>query len=88
MDNFPGEEGQRRMTYGVGQRAVRGRFITVIEPFGDRKRLSSVEGLSQDGVRIRYEDGTWQEVSVKDMDGEPRVELRTCREGAKMTEMS
>lgn len=82
VDNFPGEEGQRRMTYGVGQRAVRGRFITVIEPYGDRKRLSSVEGLSQDAVRIRYEDGTWQEVTVKDIDGAPRVELRACRERA------
>lgn len=81
VDNFPGEEGQRRMTYGVGQRAVCGRFITVIEPFGDRKRLSSVEGLSPDAVRIRYEDGTWQEVSVKDIDGEPGVELRTLRDG-------
>ena len=81
VDNFPGEEGQRRVTYGVGQRAVHGRFITVIEPFGDRRRISSVEGLSRDAVRIRYEDGSLQEVSVRDIDGEPGVELRTCRDG-------
>lgn len=88
VDNFPGEEGQRRVTYGVSQRAVHGRFITVIEPYGGRKRLSYVEGLSQDAVRIRYEDGSLQEISVRDIDGEPRVELCTCREDGWITEMS
>lgn len=81
VDNFPGEENQRRMTYGVRQRSVHGRFITVIEPFGDRRCLTSVEGLSEDCVRILYEDGRQDEVSVKEISRMPWVELRTCRDG-------
>lgn len=72
------------MIYGVGQRA--GRFVTVIEPFGDRRRISSVEGLSWDAVRIRYENGSLQEVSARDIDVEPGVELRTCRGRQKFCE--
>lgn len=81
VDNFPGEEEQRRVTYGVGQRAVHGRFITVIEPYGDRKCLAMVEGLSQDAVRIRYEDGRLDEVTVGGICGTPWVELRSYRNG-------
>jgi len=96
VDNFPGREEQRRRTYGVAQRAVHGRFITVVEPhegeFRDRMlqegvslpgagKILSVEGLSENRVRIRFRDGSWQEVSVEGIDDVPEVVLRTFRDG-------
>lgn len=80
-DNFPGEEGQRRRTYGVGQSAVHGRFITVIEPHEGTKKVASVEGLSEDMVRIWFEDGSMQEATVEDIDGNVAVRLATYMQG-------
>lgn len=82
VDNFPGDESQRRRTYGVAQRAVYGRFITVIEPHEGTAKIASVEGLSENRVRVRYQDGRWQEITAEDMDGTPRVSLCAFAEGA------
>ncbi len=81
-DNFPGEEGQRRTTYGVGQNAVHGRFVTVIEPHEGTKKVASVEGMSEDKVRICFENGTIQEVSVEEIDGAVAVRLDTYVQGS------
>ena len=86
VDNFPGDEAQRRRTYGVAQRAVHGRFITVIEPHEGSGKLVAVEGLSENQVRIRYKDGCLQEVTVEDIDGTPKVRLLTFAEGACVSE--
>ena len=75
-DNFPGDESQRRTTYGVSQRAVCGRFITVIEPHEGQGRIESVSGSTADSVKILYKDGACQEVTVRNIDGEPKIELR------------
>lgn len=80
-DNFPGAEEQRRRTYGVGQKAVHGRFVTVIEPHEGTKKIASVEGLSEDAVRIQFEDGTMQEVTAEDIDGSIAVKLATYVQG-------
>lgn len=77
VDNFPGDEAQRRRTYGVAQKAVHGRFVTVIEPHEGQRRVASVEGLSKDCVRILYQDGGYQEVTVQGIDTAPSVTLRT-----------
>ena len=81
VDNFPGDEKQRRITYGVAQRAVYGRFITVIEPHEGQRKIAGVEGISQDGVRIFYTDGTYQEVEVQAIEDTPSVALRTYEDG-------
>lgn len=75
-DNFPGDERQRRTTYGVAQRAVCGRFITVIEPHEGQGRIACVSGSTADCVKICYKDGVCQEVMVEDIDKEPKVYLR------------
>ena len=80
-DNFPGSEEQRRITYGVGQKAVNGRFITVIEPHDGNRRIVNVESLMESRVRIRYEDGSYQEVEAIDIDEKPQVCLETYRDG-------
>lgn len=81
VDNFPGDEGQRRRTYGVAQRAVHGRFITVIEPHEGTGKIASVEGVSENLVRVHYVDGSWQEIMAEDMDGTPKVSLSTFADG-------
>ncbi len=81
VDNFPGDEGQRRRTYGVAQRAAHGRFITVIEPHEGTGKIASVEGMSENQVRVRYQDGSWQEILAEDMDGTPKVSLSTFADG-------
>lgn len=86
VDNFPGDEAQRRRTYGVAQRAVHGRFITVIEPHEGHRCIASVEGMSEDAVRISYTDGSWQEVEVQCIDTDPSAALRTYRNGAVIAE--
>ena len=81
VDNFPGEEAQRRRTYGVGQNAIYGRFITVIEPHEGQRCMKRVEGLSENKVRISYGDGKWQEVEIEEIDGEPEMLLRSYENG-------
>ena len=81
VDNFPGDESQRRRTYGVAQRAAHGRFIIVIEPHEGTGKIASVEGVSENQVRVRYQDGSWQEILAEDMDGTPKVSLRTFADG-------
>lgn len=80
VDNFPGDEDQRRRTYGVAQQAVKGRFITVIEPHEGSRRIASVEGLSKDRVRIYFQDGSRQEVWVEDLEGVPKCACRLWRQ--------
>ncbi len=85
-DNFPGEEGQRRRTYGVAQEAVCARFITVIEPHEGKAEVSAVRGISENQVEILYQNGTKQRVSVEGLDGEPSVKLETFRQGMPVQE--
>lgn len=80
VDNFPGEEAQRRRTYGVAQKAVKGRFITVIEPHEGAGKIAFVEGISENRVGIRYRNGSRQEVAVEEIDGAPKVVLHTFPE--------
>lgn len=41
-----------------------------------------MEGLSEDGGRIRYTDNTYQEVAVEGINEKPSVCLYTFNEGA------
>ena len=81
VDNFPGDEVQRRRTYGVSQNAIHGRFITVIEPHEGQRKIELVEGVSENKVRISYSDGKWQEIEVQGIDALPVVELQTYENG-------
>lgn len=79
VDNFPGQEEQRRRTYGVAQWAVCGRFVTVIEPHEGRAEVSSVSGISENEVEISYNDGRRQRVLVEGIEKTPVVRLDTNR---------
>ena len=81
VDNFLGDEVQRRRTYGVSQNAIHGRFITVIEPHEGQRKIELVEGVSENKVRISYSDGKWQEIEVQGIDALPVVELQTYENG-------
>ena len=87
-DNFPGDETARRRHYAVGQHAVEGRFVTVIEPHEGTRRVETVKGCSQDKVRVNYCDGSWQEISVKEIQGEPVVTVEGCMGGQMEKECS
>lgn len=67
-DAFPGDEAQRRRTYAVGQRAMVGRFITVIEPFEEKKQVTSVLAEDENTVCVRLKDGRCQKIYVSGME--------------------
>ena len=87
-DNFPGPEEERRRHYAVGQTAREGRFITVIEPYEGTGKIASVEGISDEKVKIWYTDGSWQEITAETIKEIPYVTVDTDRIGQRQHEHS
>jgi hypothetical protein len=67
-DAFPGDEEQRRMTYGVRSRGVVGRFITVVEPFEKEAVIESVSADDENTVKVHLRDGRVQLITVRHID--------------------
>jgi hypothetical protein len=63
-DAFPGDESQRRITYGVRSIGEVGRFITVIEPYDGESMIVSVEAKDENSVEVMLKDGRKQVVSA------------------------
>lgn len=76
-DNFPGAEEQRRRTYGVRQQGIKSRFITVIEPHEGERKIATVKGLAEGSVKICFADGSYQVVTVEDIDQTPQIHLQS-----------
>ena len=53
----------------------------MIEPHEGTGKIASVEGVSENLVRVHYVDGSWQEIMAEDMDGTPKVSLSTFADG-------
>lgn len=87
-DNFPGPEEERRRHYAVGQTAREGRFVTVVEPCEGAGKIASVEGISAEKVKIRYKDGSWQEITAEAIKKVPHVTVDTYRDGRMQQEHS
>ncbi|WP_339316426.1 hypothetical protein [Paenibacillus sp. FSL R10-2734] len=63
-DAFPGDEDQRRRTYGIRSQGNKGRFITVIEPYEKLSVIDHVVAVSENEVHIQLKDGRVQTLRV------------------------
>ncbi|MCR2806311.1 alginate lyase family protein [Paenibacillus soyae] len=81
-DAFPGDESQRRVTYGIRTTGRTGRFVTVIEPYEAGRMVESVHALDENTVRVELRDGRAQAITVQHMDSDRNsVMLREFRNG-------
>ncbi|WP_159886957.1 hypothetical protein [Paenibacillus puerhi] len=86
-DAFPGDEAQRRMTYGVRTRGRTGRFTTVVEPFESESRIAAVTATDADTVEVRLKDGRTQTLTVLRMEEDDvSVKLVESRDGCVVSE--
>ncbi|ASA21662.1 hypothetical protein [Paenibacillus donghaensis] len=86
-DAFPGEEAQRRMTYGIQTHGKLGRFITIVEPYESQQMIHSVQAADPNTVRVELIDGRTQEITVNDIEsGYCSLLLREYRNGILITE--
>jgi len=82
-DAFPGDEAQRRMTYGVQATGRVGRFVTIVEPYEAEPMVESVRAIDADTVVVTLRDGREQTVSAVGLDrGDIAVELTERQGGA------
>ncbi|MBE5835065.1 MAG: hypothetical protein E7309_10525 [Butyrivibrio sp.] len=78
VDAFEGDEFQRRKTYAVRQRGQKGRFVTVIEPYENKRMVKSATALSPDEVEVTLQDGTRERITLTGVEeGNPKIEY--CR---------
>lgn len=69
IDAFPGEEQQKRKTYGVKTKGTKARFITVIEPFENQSVVRKVEATDENQVVVTLIDGKVQTLRINHMEG-------------------
>ncbi|MDR6879585.1 hypothetical protein [Bacillus sp. 3255] len=69
-DAFPGDEDQRRMTYGVRTKGRTGRFITVVEPYEEQRMISCVHAQDENTIRVELLDGRTQRITVQQIESD------------------
>ncbi|MBD0381491.1 hypothetical protein [Paenibacillus sedimenti] len=69
-DAFPGDETQRRRTYGVRTQGSTCRFITVVEPYESESLVRSVCAYDPNTVLMELRDGRIQLITVKDIESD------------------
>lgn len=83
--DFPlGDESQRRKTVAFGVKGKEARFLSLIEPFEDKRMVRSVVALSADMLRVELMDGRVQEISIEQFEGagnDVKVKIRELKEG-------
>jgi hypothetical protein len=63
--DFPvGDETQRRKTVAVRQVGTSARFLTVLEPFEDKRMIRRAEAINADKLRVELIDGRVQEIEL------------------------
>ncbi|MCA0755865.1 alginate lyase family protein [Paenibacillus sp. N4] len=86
-DAFPGDEAQRRMTYGIRMKGETGRFITVVEPHESDPMIVSVHSSNENTVRVELKDGRSQEITVQEIESDHNtLLLREYRNGSLVRE--
>ncbi len=65
-----GDESQRRRFAAQYKHERSSRFISVLEPYTDRKMISNIEFETYDMIRIELNDGRTQLIRVTELDGD------------------
>jgi hypothetical protein len=74
-DAFPGDEGQRRMTYGVRTRGTAARYITVVEPYEADSMIAGVTASDGNTVEVLLKDGRTQLLTAGNMESDDSTVL-------------
>jgi len=69
-DAFPGDETQRRMTYGIRTNGRIGRFITVVEPYESNGMILSVHSPDENTIWVELQDGRSQEIIARNIESD------------------
>ncbi|HWT75567.1 MAG TPA: hypothetical protein VN258_12750 [Mobilitalea sp.] len=64
----PGKEEQNRLLYALHQRGKRARFITVLEPYEEKRMISSVQAVSENEIKVNLVDGRYQHLRITGFD--------------------
>lgn len=89
--DFPvGDESQMRKTYSIRSQGREARFLTIVEPFEKDSKITSAEAAGPDKLRVKLTDGREQEITLKELDGAGKVEVRVVesRDGKTLREES
>ncbi|MDF9839372.1 MULTISPECIES: hypothetical protein [unclassified Paenibacillus] len=86
-DAFPGDEAQRRITYGIRTHGRSARYITIVEPYESEQMIRSVYAEDADCVRVELNDGRIQEIRVNDIKTQQNtMQLKEYRNGSLIRE--
>lgn len=73
VDNFPGEEEQRRKMYAIQSYGTSARYVTVIEPYEKESMIASVTSEDANTVRVLLKDGREQWIVVNHIENDNTV---------------
>jgi hypothetical protein len=79
-----GDEAQRRKTYAIRAQGTQARFLTLIEPFEDRRAVCRAEAIDADRLRVELSDGRVQEIAIDNFEGNGqniRITVTESRDG-------
>jgi len=79
-----GDEAPRRKTYAIRTEGTHARFLTLIEPFEDRRTVGRVEALDANRLRVELFDGRMHEITIDNFEGsgeDIRISLIETRNG-------
>ncbi len=83
--DFPlGDEAQRRKTVAIRAKGQEARFLTVIEPFEDKRMIKSASATGPDTLRVELTDGRVQEIKITGLETsgkEPTVQMTETKDG-------
>ncbi|HEU5097587.1 MAG TPA: hypothetical protein VFU22_00975, partial [Roseiflexaceae bacterium] len=79
-----GDEAQRRKTYAIHTEGTHARFLTLIEPFEDRRTVRRAEALDANRLRVELSDGRVHGITIDNFDGsgeDIRIAVIETRDG-------
>jgi len=81
-DAFPGDEAQRRSTYGIRTYGENTRYVTVIEPHEGQAVVQAVTADNENKVNIHLADGRMQVITVHNLhNGENSLVIEEYQQG-------
>jgi hypothetical protein len=88
-DYPPGDESQLRKWHAVRVRGKSARFISILEPFEDSRRVASAEAQDENTVTVSLADGSVQVITIsgfEDVQADIRVNFTGRQDGTATTE--
>jgi hypothetical protein len=69
--DFPvGDESQRRKIHAVREVGKKARFLTVLEPYDEKRMVKSAVATDASTLRVELNDGVVQDIEIRNLDGD------------------